>query len=188
MSGCRKHAGQYGEENRLAVRRSGGITVVHEQNVAGRQIVKQTLSYPLRIWFARVESAFCPGHQSQIEVLQHRFQKDIAQPGRRAKEYRAFAGEFGQRPLCRLHFPGQRARCFNRKRVPVRLGMVFDRVTARHDLADERRITAGALADAEKGCANAVVIKQVEHPRRDNGVRTVIDRQRDAVSVAGDCR
>ena len=73
--------------------------------------------------------------KSQIEVLEHRLQQDVAQARGSAKECRPVAGQLSERDLCSVDLPGQSGHAAHRKRVHVPLRVVLDFMATRHDLS-----------------------------------------------------
>lgn len=62
------------------------MAIVHEQDVAGRNIFYQPFVNTLLISFVGIVGAARPGGEFQIEMAQHRVKDGIAQTGRRAKK------------------------------------------------------------------------------------------------------
>ena len=59
------------------------------------------------------------------------------------------------------------------------LAVVLDRMAAAHDFAAEVRIAQCLVADAKEAGPGAVAIENVEHLRRHERIRSVVDRQCD---------
>ena len=62
------------------------------------------------------------------------------------------------------------------------LAVVFHRVAALHDFPAQGGMALGLLPDAKEGDTSRVAIQQVQDLRRDDGVRTVVDRQGDFIA------
>ena len=67
--------------------------------------------------------------------------------------------------------------------MQVSLGMVFDRMTARHHGPNQRRMALGTLADTKEGRSHVVGVEQIENVRRDFRVRAVVQGHRDRLGM-----
>src|SRR6185437_1306737 len=114
--------------------------------------------------------------EAQAEPTQHRIQERATQSRRRAEEQRVLARGEADGVLRTLDLRDETPRAEQREVAQVPLTMVLHGVSSAHHLTCELRAALHALTDAKKGCLGAALIEEVEHPRGDSWVGTVIDR------------
>jgi len=116
--------------------------------------------------------------------VQHRIEERAAKARGRAEVARFLARELGERALGGLDLPADATQAEHREGDLVGARVVFHRVAAARDLAQDLGMACRLFRDAEEGRAHAPGFEQIEHPRRDFRVRPVVERERDL--AAGD--
>ncbi len=125
-----------------------------------------------------VEAAARPHHQMQAGTRQHPVQQRVAKT-RRGPEKTGPAACGGVHGLLQLRNVLLHARPPPQgKQRRVRMTVVFYRVAARHDFAQQIGVLAHGCANAKEAGLGLVLIQQVEHLRRDLRVWPVIKRER----------
>ncbi len=156
------------------------MAVVKQQYVAAAQSARQPLKYDTGIGIDRIESAARPGCEPQSHSRQHRLEKGAAQTRGRAKESRALTGYRLDSGLRTLDFGRNCSRAEYGKPVQMMLTVILDRMAAADNLARQLRVPLDALANAEKRGLGTMLIQQVEHPRGDLWIRSIVNRDRNS--------
>jgi hypothetical protein len=154
------------------------MTIVEQQYVAATQSPRQALEYDTGIGIDRIESAARPTCEPQSQASQHRLEEGAAQACRRAKESWALAGYRLDGVLRTLDFSRHPTRAQYRKPVKMMLTVILDRMAAADNLARQLRVLLDTLADAEERGFGSMLIQQVEHPRGDFWIRSIVNRDR----------
>jgi hypothetical protein len=154
------------------------MAVVKQQYVAATQSARQPLEYDTRIWIDRIESAARPACEPQSQASQHRLEEGAAQACGRAKESRTLTCYRLDSVLRTLDFSGNGSRAQYGKSVQMMLTVILDRMAAADNLARQLRMPLDTLANAEKRCFGAMLIQQVENPRRDCRIRSIVNCNR----------
>src|SRR6266853_4881134 len=136
------------EDHRHPCRRACGIAVVQRQNVSTAKVAGESAEDHVGAAFAGVESASGPAYKLQTPTRQHRFEEHVAQPRRRTKEPRGFAGERTKGLLPMVHVDSDSARPERGEVARMTLAVVLDCVAATDDFAAEFRKAQCLLADA----------------------------------------
>src|SRR5262245_65923633 len=79
----------------------------------------------------------------------------------------------------------QSAKTVSRKSDGVAIAVVFDAVAAAHDVPDDLWIRCGLVSDAEEAGLRFIAIQQIENPRRNRRVGTIIEGERDLAARYG---
>ena len=70
-----------------------------------------------------------------------------------------------------------------KREVHMRFGVIADGVSARGDLADKFGAGPGELAYQEKCGVHVLLFEKSQQPRRDGGIRPVVERQRNLPAI-----
>lgn len=146
---------------------------MQQQDITGGETIRESAQHRIRVAAGAVISSPGPGHVAKRRASQYRMQKWAAQPHRRAKEPRSVA----EGTLRVDHLPQKGARPMEREPTGVAVTVVLHAVAAPQDVGDQFRVGGGPPANAEEACLRAISVEQVQHERRHNRVRSVVEGQ-----------
>src|SRR3984885_14380907 len=164
------------------------MAVVQQQNVAGGKPRRQARIHRVGIAVDSIKTTPRPACQSQFESRQHWIEQGTAQTRGSAKENRAPACYIADSLLGARNFIAECTRPEQGKDVEVAVAVVFDHVPTMHDFAPELGIFLNALADAEKRRLGLILIKNIEHTRRDRALRAIINTEGDLAAPRSSVR
>lgn len=156
---------------------------MQEEEIARCEIADEATGHALGPTLDGVVAATGPRGEMEAATRQDGLEKQVADAGRSAEPGRPTTDQAGDRFLGSVDLARLGPRTVEAESVRMVVGVVLHAVPATGDLAGQLGMRGRAATEDEEAGARVVGVEKIENPRRDLGIGSVVEGERDLVPV-----